>query len=161
MKKIVIGSAILIGVLLVGGVVWLVLSGKLVIIWNGVAVQYSAASNVCGDDVVTAYNSATEYSYRGGLDDGPVIDTEGLAAVVDTVKSRSGYGTDPTCQVIVFWDAIQHNDASAAQSALDALNLLHDQRIFPDNNLRTAIPLFEYETAITGLSIIEGASEGQ
>lgn len=161
MKKIGIGSAILVGVLLVGGVVWLVLSGKLVIIWNGAAVQYSAASNVCGDDVVTAYNSATEYSYRGGLDDGPMIDTEGLAAVVDTVRSRSGYEADPTCQVIIFWDAIQHNDASAAQSALDALNLLHDQRIFPDNNLRTAIPLFEYETAISGLSVTEGASEDQ
>ena len=161
MKKILIGSAIVVGVLLVGGVLWLVLSGKLVVIWNGAAVQYAAASNVCGDDVVTAYNSATEYTYREGLDEGPMIDTEGLAAVVDTVKSRSGYEADPTCQVIIFWDAIQHNDASAAQSALDALNLLHDQRIFPDNNLRTAIPLFEYETAITGLSVTEGAPEGQ
>ena len=46
MKKIGIGSAIIAGVLLVGAVVWLVLSGKLVIIWNGAAVQYSAASNV-------------------------------------------------------------------------------------------------------------------
>ena len=64
MKKIGIGSAILVGVLLVGGVVWLVLSGKLVIIWNGAAVQYSAASNVCGDDVVTAYNSN---DFLGGI----------------------------------------------------------------------------------------------
>jgi hypothetical protein len=141
---IIVTVIILLG--LVGGVVWLFMSGKLV--WADGDRQALLYSAVCDSDMVATYNEATDYQYRNGLDQEPVMDEDALRELSNRIKSTEGYELDPTCQVMVVWSSVELGDEAAAKGGVKSLKELHDKRVFPDTNLRTVLPLFEYDTAI-------------
>jgi len=147
-KTITIIISALVAVLLVGAIAWSLVSGSLSLAWNGFGGQFSTTKVVCDEKVVEAYNKATEYTYPMQADAMPTMDIEALNKTVADVKTRAGHENDPTCQVMIFWAAIEAKEVDVAHQALDALKELHEKRNFPNNNLRTAVPLFEYDTAL-------------
>ncbi len=110
------------------------------------------ASAVCGDTVINKYNSAMNYQVRGN-DTNPTLDGPGLNELEKDIPTKAGYATDPTCQTILFWIAIQHTDVTKAQTALTALNSLHDQGKYVDSNLANNAPLSTFQDTIDTLTI--------
>lgn len=147
-KPVVAILLILVAVLLAGAVTWAVLTNKLVVVWNGSGTPGSLAVNVCDSTLVDEYNKVTEYTRPDGAEVPPSIDVEGLRKVVERIEASSGYESDPTCQVMLFWAAIADKDHATADGILPVIKDLHAKRIFPDNNLRTTVPLFEYDAAL-------------
>lgn len=117
----------------------------------------NAASNVrttavCGDSIINKYNSAMNYQVRGS-DTKPTLDGPGLKELEKDIPTKAEYSKDPTCQTILFWIAIQYNNASNAQTALTALNNLHDQGKYVDSNLSNNAPLSTFKDTIDTLTI--------
>lgn len=146
-KPVVAIILVLVVVLLAGAVAWAMLTNRLVVAWSSSGTAQSAV-NVCDTTFVDEYNKVTEYTYPAETDAIPSMDTEGMNKLAERVRATSGYEADPTCQVMLFWTAIEAKDSAAAETALTALKALHAKRAFPDNNLRTAAPLFEYDAAL-------------
>ena len=110
------------------------------------------AAAICGDPVINKYNSAMNYQVRGN-DTTPTLDGTGLKELEKDIPTKAGYANDPTCQTILFWIAIQHTDATKAQTALTALNSLHDQGKYVDSNLANNAPLSTFKDTIDTLTI--------
>ena len=89
---------------------------------------------VCDDSIVSTYNAASELKARGSGTD-PSVDVAGLNALDSVIRAKSGYDQDPTCQTILFWNAIMNNDSGKAKLALTSIESLHDSHHFTDNNL--------------------------
>lgn len=154
MKKKSMGIVILTALLLIiGVVVWLVISGRLVVALKDPSSQYLAIPNVCGSDIVDQYNSATDYKFRDDSAKLPTIDKDGLANIASQIRDKKGYESDPTCQVMLFWAAFDVKDNEAAKRAYDSLQTLRNKRIFSDNNLRTSAGLLEYADIIQRLEV--------
>lgn len=162
-KKRTVGTVILVLalVVIVAAAAWALISGKLSIAWNGFGAQYSTNKVVCDSGFVTEYNKAMEYTYPTGTEPDPSIDVAALKNIIERVKASGGYEADPTCQVMLYWAAIELDDKAAAEQALPAIKELHAKRQFPDNNLRTAVPLFEYEQALEYLDTKQAADAAQ
>lgn len=108
------------------------------------------ATAVCGDSIISIYNSAMNYQIRGN-DTDPTLDNATLNKLEKDIPSKAGYAQDPTCQTILFWIAIQHNDAAKAQNSLTALNRLHDEGKYVDSNLANNAPLSTFKDTLNTL----------
>lgn len=147
-KRTALAIGGLIVFVIIGAVAWVILSGMLVITWNGFNTRYSSVQNVCGSDIVEEYNKASSYEYRGDDATEPTMDVTALNNVTIKIKERSGYSEDPTCQVMLFWNAYENNEIDQADQALKKLKDLHEMRAFPDNNLSTSVPFYQYEESL-------------
>lgn len=149
-KKILVSSIAVIVVALIGaGVWWLFSTGRLVYVDSNTKARVS--SSVCDSTIVDRYNAAMYYEVRNNSTT-PSIDEDGIKALVADIKGKSGYETDPTCQVIIFWAAVRGDDYKAARSAYDSIKTLHDKGSFADSNIRSNEPLFTYEGYVNGLT---------
>jgi len=146
MKKVLPIVLIIIIVAIAGVAVWLFASGRLV--WADAAspATHNVAIEkvVCGDEQVNAYNSAMYFKVRAEGQE-PSIDEQGLKDLASSIRAANGYKEDPTCQNILFSIAVYQKDRTAGQEALDALNALHDRRLYADSNLSSAQPLYTYK----------------
>ncbi len=147
-RKNMVLLSIVVTLPLLGLVVWLFVSGRLAIVLRDSSGRYPAAAQVCDVDVVTTYNSVTNYELRDGTEDRAVIDSKGLRDLADKIKQRSGYESDPTCQTMLFWSAIESKHPEDARRAAAIVKELSDQGIYPSNNLRANAPLFTYDSTI-------------
>ncbi len=147
-----------VAVVLVGFGIWAIASGRLVIALKDPDSQYITVPSVCGDDFVKQYNDATNYIFRDDSAKLPSMDREGLANLATQIRDKENYESDPTCQVMLFWAAFDTKDREAAQRSYDSLQVLHDKRIFSDNNLRTSAGLLEYKDIIQRLVTEESRS---
>ncbi|HWT40833.1 MAG TPA: hypothetical protein VN081_06245 [Dongiaceae bacterium] len=157
MKKRIVGvSAVIIILLLVAGaVMWLFMSGRLTLTWNSNPasgqVQTASTHIVCDDATVTTYNTAATYTLRAGSQV-PTLDTDGLKKLTSDIKTRSGYQDDPTCQTILFWQAIGANDYATARDTFAILQTLHNKHLYPDNNLMNAQSFAGYSSALEAIN---------
>lgn len=138
----------LLGIIVIGGVVWLFTSGRLV--WSSPGAN-KAVGVVCGADIVDTYNGAMYMIGRNGSSD-PSIDEAGVKSVQSTVKGRVGYKDDATCQTLLFWIAIHDGDYPAAKDAEAAVKRLHDKGQFANNNIRGNDAILTYDTVLYGIS---------
>lgn len=153
MNKKKVATAVVIGaIVVIAVIIWLLASGKVTVAWNGSG-QDSQASipRVCDGEVVAAYNQATYVMKRKGSSE-PTIDKKGVNKLENEIKGWHGYQNDPTCQTILFWTAVQHNDYNGAKKAYDALAILHDENKFPDNALRASSDFNSYGTIVESMS---------
>lgn len=147
-KKLVIGVSVL-GALLLASVIFLVVSGRLVL--TDPNVQRSVSKIVCDSGTVDTYNAAMLLDKRGGSDE-YTFDEAGLKSLQTSIRAKDGYKDDPTCQTMLFWIAVKDEDYEAGKVAYQNVKRLYDQRIFADSNLRTDQPLFSYEAALWNIS---------
>lgn len=147
-KKLVVGISV-VGALLLAGVVFLVVSGRLVL--TDPNVQRSVSKIVCDSSVVTTYNAAMLLDIRDGSTE-YTFDEAGLKSLQTSIRGKDGYEDDPTCQTMLFWMAIKDEDYAAGKTAYEGVKRLYDQRIFADSNIRTDQPLFSYEAALWNIS---------
>jgi hypothetical protein len=111
----------------------------------------SRAAAICGDAIIGQYNAAMNYQVRStGAD--PTLDTKSLGELEAGIPAKAGYADDPTCQTILFWIAVQNNDGTKAQTALTALNKLHDEGKYVDSNLANNAPLSTFKDALNNLT---------
>jgi hypothetical protein len=147
-KRILIILASVVAVIIVATVVWLFATNKVGLVFGEEEKNNSSlAPVVCDQAVVSKYNEATDYKFRNGSDT-PSMDEVGIKQLAADIKSMENHQADPTCQTILFWAAYFENDLEAAKGLHSSIKELHSQRMFPDSNLRTAVPLFEYGTTI-------------
>ena len=84
--------------------------------------------NVCGQDIVDEYNSlitiedSDEYSNK-------------LIELGNEVAKRSNADDDATCQYVIMQSSLQQHDGEKARSAVDRLNHLASQGVYPNNNI--------------------------
>jgi hypothetical protein len=156
-KKIVTGITVAVVILAVGFVVWLFLSGQVRVSWGKTA--NSTVAVVCDTSVVDTYNAAMNYTVRSGSTQAG-FDEAGLTKLVTDIKSRSGYGSDATCQAMLFWAAIHANNYNEAKTIYDSVKKLHDERIFADSNIRGNLALFQYTDALDQINPSTQNQEG-
>lgn len=145
-RVILIGAAV--ALLLIGVIVWLFVSGRLAIVLRDSNGRYASTAQVCGADIVETYNSVTNYEMRDGTEDRATIDSKGLKDLADKIKQRGGYESDPTCQTMLFWSAIESKHPEDARRAAAAVKDLSNRGAYPSNNLRANAPLFTYDSTI-------------
>jgi hypothetical protein len=138
----------LLGVVIIGGVVWLFASGRLV--WSNSGANKTARV-VCGTDIVDTYNDAMYMIGRNGSSE-PTIDESGVKSVQSAVRNKTGYKDDATCQTLLFWIAIHDGDYQAAKDAEAAVKLLHDKGQFANNNIRGNDAILTYDIVLYGIS---------
>lgn len=112
----------------------------------------TASAAVCGESVINTYNLAMHYQYRDSTTE-QTLDEAGLNDLEKQIPAKNGYAQDPTCQTILFWIAIHHNDATKAKAALTALNDLHSKGKYVDSNLSNNSALSTFQDTIDGLSV--------
>lgn len=84
--------------------------------------------NVCGQDIVDEYNSlitiedSDEYSNK-------------LIELGNEVAKRSNADDDATCQYVIMQSSLQQHDGEKARNAVDRLNHLASQGVYPNNNI--------------------------
>lgn len=158
-KKLVLVS-VASGVIVIVGVLWLIVSGKLTVTWKSEpgGDRVRTATQVCGDETITAYNYAAYYTLRGDSQV-PSLDTGGMLKIAEDIRKMDGYADDPTCQAILFLQAYSVKEYSNAKVAYDAIKRLHGQGKFVNNNLRGVPSLAEYEPMLQ--TVNPSATQGQ
>lgn len=84
--------------------------------------------SVCGQDIVDEYNSlitiedSDEYSNK-------------LIELGNEVAKRSNADDDATCQYVIMQSSLQQHDGEKARNAVDRLNHLASQGVYPNNNI--------------------------
>jgi len=149
MKKITVIIIIVIILAAAGAVAWLFMSGKLA--WVDNTTKPAVAKVVCGNDIVDKYNDASLLLGRNG-ESKLTVDTEGIKEVKTAILAKDGNKEDPTCQAILFWIGYRETDYEATKTAYEAVRKLHDQNIFPNNNIRGNEPLFTYAQVLFTIS---------
>lgn len=145
-------AVVAIGMLGLGVAVWFIVSGMVTIVWSGTGQkQVTSTYVVCDESVVASYNKAALYELRPGSEL-PTLDTEALKGIVADVESRSGHENDPTCQNIIFWQAVNNSDYAAAQRSLTAIKELHGKRLYPDNNVMNIQGISGYDEALEAIN---------
>lgn len=133
------------GVLVIGGIVWSLVSGYVTISFGEVNRQsVSERTTVCGTDIVNRYNEITWLP----ISDDPAasrIDEEALGNISKDIIAAKDYEQDPTCQTILFWIAIDQGNHVDAQKAYTAVKGLHENNVFASNNIRGNAPLYDWE----------------
>jgi len=124
-----IGLVLFILTVAAGG--YLYATKKLVIATDGNGI---AATEVCGDDIVKTYNSAAEFKIRGS-DTDLGTDVNALDKLDKEIRAKSGFEKDPTCQTILYWNAISSEKMTEARTALNSVTDLHKSRHFADSDL--------------------------
>jgi hypothetical protein len=125
-----IGSALLLVVIVLGAYFYATKQPITVLAPSGTSVTVI----VCGDDTVSTYNAASMLKIRAPNAD-LTPDLNGLSKLDTEIRLKSGFDNDPTCQTILFWNAIINNDVAKAAVALTAIEKLHDSHHYADSNL--------------------------
>lgn len=107
--------------------------------------------SVCDESIVDKYNGATLYSIRQEGSEAS-IDKTGIDSLLVSIKSISGYQDDPTCQTILFWEAIRIDDYDSALSAYESISAQHDKGIFAKDNIRGDQSFSDYQRYLDSLS---------
>lgn len=150
MKKRNVIIVILVILLALGGVgVWLVMSGR----FSSVAtiLPNTTVTIVCDDAIVKTYNDAREYKLRGD-EKTETSDEAALAELSTTIRQKSGYENDPTCQTILFWNAYLKKDYDATKTAYEAIKKLHEKQFYANTNLYGIASITSYEAIVFSLS---------
>jgi hypothetical protein len=106
---------------------------------------------VCDDAIVGTYNAASKLQPRGTNTD-LTADVVGLNQLDTAIRSKSGFDQDPTCQTILFWNAIMNNDSGKAGIALTAIENLHDSHHFADSNLENTTSISVMKDSLTAMA---------
>jgi hypothetical protein len=138
-------------VLGVATAIGLIVAGKLTVSWGGEKVQVASTRIVCDDPVVKEYNRAAMYQIEAD-DSVPTRDSAAVAKLVEDVRGREGYQDDPTCQTILFWEAINDNNYAEGKNILATLQSLHDKHLYPDNNLYNAQGFSGYSSGLESIN---------
>lgn len=109
---------------------------------------------VCGSEVVNTYNAASRVEVRGS-DDDLTLDVAGLSRLDTEIRSKSGFEQDPTCQTILFWNAVIDGDTGRAGVALKAIESLHAEQHFANSNLENTTSISVMKESLA--AAIEGA----
>jgi len=112
--------------------------------------QFVIRTVVCGEDVIAKYNSIpfpmNEESQRE------------LDEIVKNIQSTANNDKDPTCQAILWWNALQNNDQSEMEKTLEILKQLHSNGQFVDNSLTNTFSIRSMDS-ITNLAAFNSTSD--
>ena len=118
----IIESIVLVALVVMVGLGFVGFSGK------APSAKTVSVYNVCGQDIVDEYNSlitiedSDEYSNK-------------LIGLGDKVAKRSNANDDATCQYVIMQSSLQQHDGEKAKNAVDRLNHLASQGVYPNNNI--------------------------
>ena len=118
----IIESIVLVALVVMVGLGFVGFSGK------APSAKTVSVYNVCGQDIVDEYNSlitiedSDEYSNK-------------LIELGDKVAKRSNANDDATCQYVIMQSSLQQHDGEKAKNAVDRLNHLASQGVYPNNNI--------------------------
>jgi len=122
-------AAIIAGAATITAVAVLAASG---VIYAGVkapAQRVAVQTVVCGDEIIDRYN---QLSLSVPLN--PAAQ-QNLSRIVKDITAKGDYAKDPTCQAILWWNAMQSRDAAEMKKALNSLKNLRNDGLYVDNNL--------------------------
>ncbi|MCX6728893.1 MAG: hypothetical protein NTV39_03985 [Candidatus Saccharibacteria bacterium] len=147
-REVLIVIVVIILVFLSVGIWWLFSSGHLTYSSSG-----SLSTVACGTDVVDKFNKeADKYYQLSSGSAGLVINKQPIKDLVADIKTKANFETDPTCQAIIFWAAVQDDNYKSANGAYNKLIDLHNKRIFADSNLQGSQPLSAYKDTMKSLT---------
>lgn len=138
-------------ILLLGGVVLLLI---FVLGWFMLR-NATMAKTVCGDDIVSSYNSLSVYALRGESED-LTVDIEGLRALATDITAKDGYQNDPTCQTILLEISIYNEDYTSAKKALTAVEELSDKKQYAATTINGISTVDEYKTYVNQIAPATG-----
>lgn len=104
--------------------------------------------NVCGQDIVDEYNSlitiedSDEYSNK-------------LIELGNEVAKRSNADDDATCQYVIMQSSLQQHDGEKARNAVDRLNHLASQGVYPNNNIYGLMTSSEIDSMVSYIDEME------
>lgn len=151
-NRIIVSTTIAILLLVISVGAALFATGKVVFVnRDSDGTVISTGPNICGADIVNRYNDAMYYGPRGESND-LALDDQGIQKLIADIKAKQNYETDPTCQALLFTMAVYNKDLNAARQSFEAVKTLHAKHLYPDNNIRSAVALFEYESLIDSIS---------
>lgn len=143
-----VGTALFIVVLAVGAYFYL---SKKPIVVAPAGNTTSVNTIVCGDSIVSTYNAASKLEVRTPGGD-ITTDVDGLTKLDATIRAKSGFEQDPTCQTILFWNAISNNDSGKAKIALNVIETLHDAHHYADSNLENTTSISVMRDSLNALT---------
>ncbi|RWZ78449.1 MAG: hypothetical protein EOT05_01670 [Candidatus Microsaccharimonas sossegonensis] len=143
-----VGSALFVAVLAIGAYFY-VTKKPIVVVPAGNTTSVSTI--VCDDAIVNTYNAASKLQVRTPGGD-VTTDVDALTRLDATIRSKTGFEQDPTCQTILFWNAITSSDVGKATIALKAIQSLHDAHNYADSNLENTTSISVMKDSLTALS---------
>jgi hypothetical protein len=135
-KRIITVGVVAVIVAVLAVLLFLIMSGRIYIGAKNPSQKVVVQTVVCGDDIINRYNPLEDPLYDG---------QDSLEAISNDIKKLKNYSDDPTCQQILFYDAIRRENVSDMETAKNAIKNLHEHGVFVDNNLTyiQSIPTME------------------
>ena len=95
---------------------------------------------VCGDDVINQFNQAyANFTNEAAFQN-----------LINKIKSLSGYSDDASCQQMLFIYSVYKNDSAGEKAAGAVLTKLHNEGIFPNNNISGLLTISSVQLLIGG-----------
>jgi hypothetical protein len=114
---------------------------------------------VCGNDIVERYNDATLFKPTTG--GGYAMNMKDLNSLTTEIQNRAYYQQDPTCQTILFWDALYDDDVSRAKIASDEVRNLYNKGLYVNSDVLNPISLSAMEETVNEMFTAAGTEEGE
>lgn len=87
----------------------------------------------CDDQDIQAYNKFVTTFVS--TDEARQEKSAGMQALVDQLKAKDGFADDPTCRFIQYSAAVVNEKADDAQAAVERLEQLSQEGVYPNNQL--------------------------
>ncbi|HMS93295.1 MAG TPA: hypothetical protein PKD28_02785 [Candidatus Saccharibacteria bacterium] len=134
-------------------VVWLLVSGKLIMSWAGSAGSVSTAPRVCGEGIIDDYNAAVRLSLADGRPDK-------LKVVADKVVDKPDIELDPNCQAILFNYYIDSAQYDKARQCLSVAKHLADEGKFSTTELEMVQSISAMQLLLNSTDVKQETGKG-
>lgn len=116
-RKVISISAICVAVLAIGGIGWLFASGRIALVVKEPEDKVAKSAAVCGDDIITKYNSAFEATTEADY-------SARIKEAYDMTAGLDKADTDPNCAFIKFSYNIRNKNYDEARKNVATLKEL-------------------------------------
>lgn len=111
-RSVVLLVTVIIVVALAGVAGWLIVSGRVAIVWKKSSDRVVTVNSSCDNTIIKQYNAAFDAKNENDF-------AANLKKVADEVAAKNTTTNDPTCNFILYYNALYTGDKSSAQSYLD------------------------------------------
>ena len=126
-------GAIAVTIIIIAIPIFLMVTGRLTLTMKTPAQRVVVQTVVCGDKEIARANEFTTTN----------MTDEQFKELVDSIKTKANYDSDPTCLNIAVQYYLMFSDLEQIQSIYTQIKALSEQGLYPDSRLDNITPLNE------------------
>ncbi len=152
-RSVVLLVTVIIVVALAGVAGWLIVSGRVAIVWKSTSDKVVTVNSSCDDIIIKQYNAAFDAGNEKDF-------TSNLNNVASIITKKPNFKQDPTCNYMMFYISLQNRDKENAQSYLDTVSIAAKEGRYVNTSIKELKSTQDMQGLIDSAGDYNGSGDG-